>query len=120
MTILAIQKLQDTESFSTRFLNYDLLARRWVRYGKVYPFAEAFAGILMTAGALVWLAAPVSLFIGAIGAISIVKAVYVERRELKCACAGGSSPVPLGFVSLTESLMMVAMGIWMPLKAALW
>jgi hypothetical protein len=28
--ILAIQKLQDVESFSTMFLHYDLLARRWV------------------------------------------------------------------------------------------
>ena len=33
MCLLAIQKLQDVESFSTMFLNYDLLARRWVRYG---------------------------------------------------------------------------------------
>jgi hypothetical protein len=118
MTILAIQKLQDVESFSTMFLNYDLLARRWVRYGYLYPFGEALAGILMTAGALVWLSAPVALFIGTVGAISVVKAVYIDRRELKCACVGGDSTVPLGFVSLTENLMMVFMGIWMPLKAA--
>ncbi|MDQ0316297.1 glutaredoxin family protein [Amorphus orientalis] len=119
MTVLAIQKLQDVESFSTMFLNYDLLARRWVRYGKVYPFGEALAGILMTAGALVWISSPVALFIGIVGAVSIFKAVYIDKRELKCACVGGSSSVPLGFVSLTESLMMVAMGIWMPLKTLL-
>ena len=119
MTMLAVQKLQDVESFSTMFLNYDLLARRWVRYGKIYPFGEALAGILMTAGALVWLSAPIALFIGTVGAVSIVKAVYIDKRELKCACVGGSSSVPLGFVSLTESLMMMAMGIWMPLKALL-
>ncbi|WP_417695165.1 MauE/DoxX family redox-associated membrane protein [Roseibium sp.] len=116
MTILAIQKLQDIESFSTMFLNYDLLARQWVPYGKVYPFAEALAGILMTAGLFVWLSAPVALFIGIIGAVSVFKAVYIDKRELKCACVGGSSSVPLGFVSLTESLMMTAMGLWMPLK----
>lgn len=120
MTILAIQKLQDVESFSTMFLNYDLLARRWVPYGRIYPFAEAAAGILMTAGALVWLSAPVALFIGLVGAVSIFKAVYIEKRELKCACVGGSSSVPLGFVSLTESLMMTVMGLWMPLKHLLW
>lgn len=116
MTILAIQKLQDVESFSTMFLNYDLLAKRWVAYGRIYPYGEALAGILMTAGALVFISAPVALFIGTVGAVSIFKAVYVDRRELKCACVGGSSSVPLGFVSLTESLMMVLMGIWMPLK----
>ena len=86
MTVLAIQKLQDVEQFSTMFLNYDLLAKRWVPYGKVYPFGEALAGILMTAGILPWLSAPVALFIGTIGAVSVFKAVYVEKRDLKCAC----------------------------------
>jgi glutaredoxin len=113
MCILAIQKLQDLESFSTMFLNYDLLARRWVRYAYLYPFGEALAGVLMIAGALIWLAAPVALFIGTVGAISVFKAVYVDRRELKCACVGGASRVPLGFISLTENLMMVAMALWM-------
>ncbi|MEO6269311.1 MAG: glutaredoxin family protein [Lautropia sp.] len=116
MCLLAVQKLQDVESFSTMFLNYDLLARRWVRYGYFYPFGEALAGILMLAGALIWVAAPVALFIGTVGAISVIKAVYIEKRELKCACVGGSSKVPLGFVSLTENLMMVAMAIWMPVR----
>ncbi|MEQ8709386.1 MAG: glutaredoxin domain-containing protein [Rhodospirillales bacterium] len=117
MCFLAIQKLQDVESFSTMFLNYDLLAQRWVRYGYIYPFAEALAGILMISGALVWLSAPVALFIGSVGTISVFKAVYIDKRELKCACVGGASNVPLGFVSLTENLMMVAMGLWMIVQA---
>ena len=113
MCLLAMLKLQDVERFSTMFLNYDLLARRWVPYGYIYPFAELGAGVLMLAGALTWLSAPVALFIGGIGAVSVFKAVYVDRRELKCACVGGSSNVPLGFVSLTENLMMIAMAVWM-------
>jgi glutaredoxin len=116
---LAVQKLQDVESFSTMFLNYDLLAQKWVPYGRVYPFAEALGGILMLAGALLWLAAPVMLFIGTVGAVSVFKAVYIDRREIKCACVGGNSNVPLGFVSLTENLFMVAMGIWMIVKSAI-
>lgn len=116
MCFLAVQKLQDIESFSTMFLNYDLLAQRWVPYGKVYPFGEALAGILMTAGALTWLSAPVAITIGLIGAVSVIKAVYVDKRELKCACVGGDSNVPLGFISLTENLMMLGMGIWMLIK----
>lgn len=118
MCILAVQKLKDIESFSTMFLNYDLLARRWVRYGYLYPFGEALAGVLMIAGALIWVAAPVALFIGTVGAVSVFKAVYIDKRELKCACVGGSSNVPLGFVSLTENLMMIAMAIWMPIRMA--
>ncbi|KAA0696291.1 glutaredoxin family protein [Halopseudomonas laoshanensis] len=113
MCILALLKLQDIESFSTMFLNYDLLARRKVPYSYIYPYAELFAGVLMVAGALLWLAIPVALFIGTVGAASVFKAVYIDRRELKCACVGGGSSVPLGFVSLTENLMMMAMGLWM-------
>ena len=41
------------------------------------------------------------------------KAVYINRRELKCACVGGDRNVPLGFMSLTENLMVVAMALWM-------
>ena len=113
MMALAMLKLQNIESFSTMFLNYDLLARRWVPYGKVYPFAELGAGMLMVAGAMTWLSAPVALFIGSVGAVSVFKAVYIDKRELKCACVGGDSNVPLGFISLTENLMMVAMAVWM-------
>lgn len=116
MCLLGLQKLKDLESFSNMFLNYDLLAQRQVRYAYFYPFAETLAGILMLAGALIWLAAPVALIIGTIGAVSVFKAVYIDRRELKCACVGGDSRVPLGFVSLTENLVMIGMGIWMPLR----
>ena len=115
MVVLSLLKLQNIETFSTMFLNYDLLARRWVRYGYIYPFAEGLAGILMIAGVFDWLSVPLALLIGSVGAVSVVKAVYVDRRELKCACVGGSSNVPLGFVSLIENLMMVGMAIWMGL-----
>jgi glutaredoxin len=119
MMVLGMLKLQDIESFSTMFLNYDLLARRWVPYGYVYPYAELGAGALMAAGALMWLSIPVALFIGTVGAISVFKAVYIDKRELKCACVGGNSNVPLGFLSLTENLMMIAMAIWMLTKVGM-
>ena len=67
----------------------------------------------MLSGALIWLSAPIALTIGTIGAISVFKAVYIDKRDLKCACVGGDSNVPLGFISLTENLMMMGMGSWM-------
>lgn len=113
--LLALQKLRDVEGFANGFLGYDLLAQRVPRYARVYPWAEALVGLLMIAGTAVWLMVPVALVIGGIGAVSVFKAVYIDRRELKCACVGGQSNVPLGFVSLTENLVMVGMAIWMVL-----
>ncbi|MGK6356316.1 MauE/DoxX family redox-associated membrane protein [Sphingomonas sp. DT-207] len=113
MCLLALFKLRDVASFSTMFLGYDLLAQRWVPYATLYPFAEGLAGVLMVAGVATWFAAPLALFIGTVGAVSVFKAVYIDRRELKCACVGGDSNVPLGFISLTENLMMIGMAVWM-------
>ena len=118
MVLLAMLKLQDVDRFATMFLNYDLLAKRWPPYGYIYPFAELGAGLLMLMGVLSWLSVPVALFIGGVGAVSVFKAVYVDKRKLKCACVGGSSNVPLGFVSLTENLFMVGMAVWMALGLA--
>lgn len=113
MCVLAILKLQNIDTFSSMFLGYDLLAKRWVPYSYVYPYAEGLAGVLMIAHALSWLSIPIAMVIGGIGAVSVFKAVYIDKRELKCACVGGGSNVPLGFVSLTENVMMVAMAAWM-------
>lgn len=112
MVLLGLQKLQDIEKFATMFLTYDLLAQKWIRYGYIYPFVETGAGLLMFAGVLTWLSAPAALIVAGIGTVSVFKAVYIDKRELKCACVGDSR-VPLGFVSLTENLMMVGMALWM-------
>lgn len=116
MCLLACLKLRDLQSFSNMFLGYDLLAQRMVPYAYVYPFAELLAGLLMVAGLWPWLSGPLALFIGVVGAVSVFKAVYVDKRELKCACVGGGSNVPLGFISLSENLAMIAMGLWTLLR----
>lgn len=113
MCLLAVQKLQDLYSFTQSFITYDLLAMRWLRYGYLYPFFEAYAGLGMIASLPAWWVAPVSLFIGAVGAVSVCKAVYIDKRKLKCACVGGDSNVPLGIISLTENLFMIAGGLLM-------
>ncbi len=113
MVILAMLKLQDIDRFATMFLGYDLLARRWIAYAWLYPFLEFAAGGLMAARTLDWLSIPVALVIGTIGAVSVAYAVYIQKRDIKCACVGGGSRVPLGFVSLAENLAMIAMALWM-------
>jgi glutaredoxin len=116
MCVLGILKLSDLLSFATGFVQYDLLAQRYVPYATLYAFIEAGAGILMIAGLATMVVAPVVLIASIIGAISVFKAVYIEKRSLRCACVGGNSEVPLGFISLTENLMMMAMAIWMMIK----
>lgn len=60
-----------------------------------------------------WLSIPVAPVIDTVHAVSVAKAVYINKHEIRCVCVGGSGSVPLGFVSLTGILMMVGMAIWM-------
>ena len=117
MCILAILKLRDLEGFSNMFLGYHLLAQRLVRYAYVYPFAEALAGILMIAGALMWIRHSCGpIYRWNRSRLSFQGRLHRQTRTQMRMCAGGDSNVPLGFVSLTENLMMVGMAIWMMLK----
>ena len=118
MAMLAMLKLQDVEQFSTMFVGYDQLGKRFVPYAYAYPFLEATAAILMAGRLLPWLSIPIALTIGTIGAVSVFYAVYIQKRSIKCACVGGSGNVPLGFVSLTENLAMMGMGLWMLARIA--
>ena len=86
--------------------------REGVLASMLVPFGADAAAIV--AAGLVWQA--VMFTVGGIGAISVFKAVYIDKRDLRCACVGGDSNVPLGFVSLTENVMMVAMAVWMLAK----
>jgi hypothetical protein len=52
------------------------------------------------------------LFIGGVGGLSVFKAVYLDKRDLKCACVGGGSNVPLGLVSFLENAVMFGAGLW--------
>ena len=113
MIILGLLKLQNLDGFVNGFLGYDLLARRYVPYAFIYPCAEILGGLLMVAGTLSVISVPIMLFIGSIGGVSVIKAVYIDKRELKCACVGGDSNVPLGFVSFSENAVMFGAGIWM-------
>ena len=117
MAMLAMLKLQDVEQFSTMFVGYDLLGQRFVPYAYAYPFLEALAAVLMAGRLLPWVSIPVAFTIGTIGAASVIYAVYIQKRDIKCACVGGSGDVPLGFISLSENLAMVGMAIWMLARA---
>lgn len=116
MAMLAMLKLQDVEKFSSMFVGYDLLAKRFVPYSYAYPYLEALTAILMAGHLLPFLSIPIAFTIGSIGAASVFYAVYIQKRDIKCACVGGSANVPLGFVSLSENLAMLGMAVWMLLR----
>lgn len=112
LALLALQKGMDLSAFLMSFKKYDLIAKKWPAYGKIYPALELAVGLSFLSGVALGAAAWVAIVIGIAGGISIIKAVYVEKQDLNCACVGGNSNVPLGLVSFLENAVMAGMGIW--------
>nr|WP_246051729.1 hypothetical protein [Panacagrimonas perspica] len=46
-----------------------------MQYAYLYPFAEALSGLLMLAGAVPWISAPLALVISGVSAASVAYAV---------------------------------------------
>ncbi len=110
LSMLASLKLMDLDSFTASFQKYDLVTKRFKPYGKVYPFLELAIGLGFLSGIAPLLTGIASTTVGISGVVSVVKAVYIDKMALNCACVGGNSKAPLGVISMAENLMMTIMG----------
>lgn len=111
LAMLASLKLMDSEAFVESFEKYDLVTQRFKPYGRAFPFMELLLGLGFLSGVAPVATGLGSLLLGTSGAMSVFKAVYIDKLELNCACVGGNSKAPLGVVSFLENAIMIGMGI---------
>lgn len=110
LSLLATLKLMDVKSFEESFQKYDLITKKIRPYAKVYPFTELVIALGFLSGVAPLATGITSLFVGVSGGISVIKAVYIDKLTLNCACVGGNSKTPLGIVSFIENAIMAVMG----------
>ena len=112
--LLAMLKLMDVEAFAASFRRYDLLSQRWRAWGRLYPGIELLVGLGVLLqpqpSAAAQLLGAVAVWLGAMGMVSVGKAVFLDHLALNCACVGGNARTPLGLVSFAENLIMAVMG----------
>ena len=112
--LLAMLKLMDVPAFAASFRKYDLLSQRWRPWGRLYPGVELLVGLgVLLRGqppAADPLVGALAVGLGAMGMLSVGKAVFVDHLALNCACVGGNAKTPLGVVSFAENGIMAAMG----------
>lgn len=113
LSMLASLKLMDLDSFTESFEKYDLITKRFKPYAKAYPFAELLIGLGFLSGLAPFVTGVSSLLIGTSGGISVIKAVYIDKLALNCACVGGNTKTPLGIISFTENAIMAGMGAFL-------
>ena len=116
---LAMLKLMDVESFAASFVKYDLITQRWRPWGKLYPGVELLIGLGFLLSPPLPLAGWAALVVGVPGMASVIKAVYIDKLALNCACVGGNTKTPLGIISFTEYAILTVMGLLVAFQLAL-
>ena len=107
---LAMLKLMDVESFAASFVKYDLATQRWRGWGRLYPGVELLIGLGFLFNPPLPVAGWAALLIGVPGMASVIKAIYIDKLALNCACVGGNTKTPLGIISFSEYAMLTLMG----------
>lgn len=101
-------KLLNVRGFADAFQTYDVLARRSIGYGYVYPFIELALGIAYLSGVGPLLTNVVTLAIMLLGLVGVAKAL-AQKRRIQCACLGTVFNLPMSKVTLIEDGAMAVM-----------
>lgn len=112
IALFGLIKLNDVAGFAKSFAKYDPLAARSSLYAKVYPFIEIILGGIFILQVLMVPATIVTLLIYTSTLYGAWRSLY-SKEKLHCACVGTYFKLPLSQVSITESLIMIAMSVYM-------
>lgn len=113
--VFSFFKLLDLDGFVGGYSSYDLIAKKFYRYGYIYPFIEFGFGF----GYLVF---PHNLYFNSavfvlmlVSSIGVIQA-KLSKQQFYCACVGTFLKVPLGSIAIIEDLLMTVMALAMVLQ----
>ena len=101
-------KLLNIQGFADAYATYDLLAKRWHRYGYIYPFLELALGILYLLSIFSFFSHIATILLMGFSSLGVIKALS-KKQAIRCACLGTVLNVPMSNITLIEDLAMVAM-----------
>ncbi len=110
-----VLKIINFRTYIQSVLEYDIVAQKIKLYAYLFPIFEIIFGILFILHKeYLWVEyLCISLFL--LNIVVIANALE-KRKNFTCACMGGLFNLPLGYVSLLESLTMVVGTIYLIYK----
>ena len=104
--IFGVLKLVRYRGFIESLLEYDVISQKIKIYAYIYPFFEIIFGVLFILQKEYLLLEYICLGFFLANLVSVTLALE-KRKQFNCACMGGLFKLPLGYVSLIESLTMI-------------
>lgn len=105
-------KLLDLPGFAATYQMYDVVARRFPVWGKLYPFIELLLGMAYVSGFQPFWTNLVTLLVMSVSAVGVIQSLW-SRKKIRCACLGTVFNLPMSTVTLVEDGLMIAMALVM-------
>ncbi len=106
--VFSFFKMLDVPAFAASYSSYDVIARRWLGWGYVYPFIEFSLGALFLLNFNPLVTNSLTFAIMGISTVGVVQSL-LAKRQFQCACLGAVFNLPMSKVTLFEDVLMVAM-----------
>ena len=101
-------KFLDLNGFSNSFASYDIIAKRWKGYGKIYPFIELGLGVAYLLSIQSAITNTICILVLTASTIGVVQAV-LSKKQIQCACLGTVFNLPMSTVTIIENSTMISM-----------
>ncbi|HMS65632.1 MAG TPA: heavy metal-associated domain-containing protein [Ignavibacteria bacterium] len=106
--VFSFFKMLDLQSFAYSYSSYDVIAKKWLGYGYVYPFIELTLGILFILKAFPMFTNAATVIVMGISSVGVIQSI-MQKRKIQCACLGTVFNLPMSTITVIEDLLMVVM-----------
>ncbi len=106
--VFSFFKLLDVPTFAMSYSSYDIVGKRWLAYGYIYPFIELALGISFLIPSLYWWSNTITFIVMSISIIGVLQSV-MKKQKIQCACLGAVFNLPMSTITIIEDALMVAM-----------
>jgi len=103
-------KASNLYGFIGSFKTYDLLAKQYPNYAKIYPFLEIALGLILLFDIFTPLTSLIALALSAVGAVGIITEIQAGT-QFSTQNAHDRIKLPHSTVSLTENILIAALAI---------
>jgi cation transport ATPase len=110
--IFSFFKLMNLKGFAEGYRSYDIVAKRFLSWGFIYPFVELCFAILLLTGFAPIIVNSAILLVMSISVAGVIQSL-VSKTSFQCACLGTIIKLPLSKVTLFEDLLMIGMSLGM-------
>jgi len=106
--VFSFFKLLDLKGFAYSYMSYDILARKWMGWGYIYPFVELALGLAYLFHFDQTITNISTVVVMGLSSIGVIQSL-IAKRKFQCACLGTVFNLPMSNITLIEDLLMVAM-----------